>query len=300
MRFVSFYLSNIHMLRIVDVKKITLEKIIIKPTTVTPNSPLRKIREVLLKNRVKRVVITSRKKPLGIITEKDIAKKIYSLKSKSMSDVKASDFKQKKLFTLQKEDTVSQCAKIMKKHRISVVIITNEENELEGIVTKTDLASIFLTKSSKQYKVSEIMKKQVISATPSDPILHVEKLLLKYGISRVVIKRNHKPVGVITFRDFVPAKIPQWISKNADPREVQEYKWKKGLEEIHSNEISYLFPFQASDIMSENPITIEYDSEVKKAITLMIKHNISGLPVVKKSRLVGIITKSDIVKTLAS
>jgi len=62
--------------------------------------------------------------------------------------------------------------------------------------------------------------------------------------------------------------------------------------------MSYLFPFHAIDIMTSNPITIEVDEDVKFAITLMIKHNISGLPVVKKSKLVGIITKSDIVNVL--
>ena len=144
------------------------------------------------------------------------------------------------------------------------------------------------------------MKTNVITAAPSDPILFVESLLLKYGISRIIIKRNQKPVGVITFRDFVPAKIPQWIAESADPKEVQEYKFKKGLEEIHSNQMSYLFPFHATDIMSTNPITIEKDKEVKLAITRMIKYNISGLPVVKNSKLVGIITKSDIVNTLAN
>jgi len=51
--------------------------------------------------------------------------------------------------------------------------------------------------------------------------------------------------------------------------------------------------------MTPNPITIEEDKDVKDAILLMIKHNISGLPVVKKSKLVGIITKSDIVSILA-
>jgi CBS domain-containing protein len=51
--------------------------------------------------------------------------------------------------------------------------------------------------------------------------------------------------------------------------------------------------------MASNPITIEADKDVKLAITLMIKHNISGLPVVKKSKLVGIITKSDIVNVLS-
>jgi CBS domain-containing protein len=123
--------------------------------------------------------------------------------------------------------------------------------------------------------------------------------LIKYGISRVIIKRNQIPVGIITFRDFVPAKIPQWIAESADPKEVQEYKFKKGLEETHSNQMSYLFPFHATDIMTPNPITIEEDKDVKQVITLMIKHNISGLPVIKKSKLVGIITKSDIVTALA-
>ena len=282
-----------------DVKKIKLSELITKPITVNPNTTLLKTRESLLKNKVKRIVIVDKKKPMGVITEKDIAKKIYGLGSNPIKSVKAKDFIPKKLFTLTADNTVEECAKMMKKHRISAVIITNDDNTLRGIVTETDLVKAFLTKESTSFKVSEIMKKDVITASPSDPILHVESLLLKYGISRVVIKRNQSPVGIITFRDFVPAKIPQWIAESADPKEVQEYKFKKGLEEIHSNQMSYLFPFHATDIMATKPITIEMNDDIKNAITLMIKNNISGLPVVKKSKLVGIVTKSDIVAALA-
>jgi len=282
-----------------DVKKIELLELITKPITVNPNTTLLKTRESLLKNKVKRIVIVDKKKPMGVITEKDIAKKIYGLGSNPIKSVKAKDFIPKKLFTLTADNTVEECAKMMKKHRISAVIITNDDNTLRGIVTETDLVKAFLTKESTSFKVSEIMKKDVITASPSDPILHVESLLLKYGISRVVIKRNQSPVGIITFRDFVPAKIPQWIAESADPKEVQEYKFKKGLEEIHSNQMSYLFPFHATDIMATKPITIEMNDDIKNAITLMIKNNISGLPVVKKSKLVGIVTKSDIVAALA-
>ena len=282
-----------------DVKKIELLELITKPITVNPNTTLLKTRESLLKNKVKRIVIVDKKKPIGVITEKDIAKKIYGLGSNPIKSVKAKDFIPKKLFTLTADNTVEECAKMMKKHRISAVIITNDDNTLRGIVTETDLVKAFLTKESTSFKVSEIMKKDVITASPSDPILHVESLLLKYGISRVVIKRNQSPVGIITFRDFVPAKIPQWIAESADPKEVQEYKFKKGLEEIHSNQMSYLFPFHATDIMATKPITIEMDDDIKNAVTLMIKNNISGLPVVKKSKLVGIVTKSDIVAALA-
>ena len=282
-----------------DIKNLKLTKMVTKPVTVSPTTPLLKIREKLLKNKVKRIIIVDKKKPLGVITEKDIAKKIYTLGTRPLSSVLAKEFIQKKIFALTRDDSIHQCAKMMKKNRISVVVILNDDKTLGGIITKTDLVTIFFTKKHPSFKVSEIMKKEIITAAPSDPILHIESLLIKYGISRVIVKRGQKPVGVVTFRDFVPAKIPQWIAESADPKEVQEYKFKKGLEEIHSNQMSYLFPFQATDIMAHNPITVEADEDVRTAITKMIKNNISGLPVVKNTKLVGIITKSDIVKKLA-
>ena len=281
-----------------DIKNLKLLELIKKPVTVGLNTSLLKTREILLENKIKRVIVLEKRKPVGVITEKDIAKKIYQLGTKPINSVKAKDFIPRKLFTLTRNNSVQECAKMIKNHRISLVIILNKNKTLDGIVTKTDLVEVFLTKESSPIKVSKVMKRKLITAAPSDPILHVESLLIKYGISRVVIKRNQSPVGIITFRDFVPAKIPQWIAESADPKEVQEYKFKKGLEETHSNQMSYLFPFHATDIMTSNPITVEENEDVKKAIMLMIKHNISGLPVVKKSKLVGIITKSDIVTAL--
>ncbi len=282
-----------------DAKNSKLSELIKKPITVGPNTTLTKTREILLDNKIKRVIVVDKRKPIGVVTEKDIAKKIYQLGSKPINSVKAKDFKPRKLFTLTRENTVQECAKMMKKHRISLVIILNKDKTLGGIITKGDLVKVFLTKESSPIKVSKVMKRELITAAPSDPILHIESLLIKFGISRVIVERNRKPVGIITFRDFVPAKIPQWIAESADPKEVQEYKFKKGLKEIHSNQMSYLFPFHATDIMTSNPITVDEGEDVKEAIILMIKHNISGLPVVKKSKLVGIITKSDIVNTLA-
>ena len=283
-----------------NIKDLELSEFVTKPVTVSPSTSLLKTREILLQKKVKRVIVTDKNHPIGVITEKDIAKKIYELGTKPIKSVKAKDFKLKTLYTLNKENTVKDCARLMKKHRISLVIILKKDKTLAGIVTKTNLTSAFLTKGSDSMLVSKVMKTNVVAASPSDPILFVESLLLKYGISRVIIKRNQKPVGVITFRDFVPAKIPQWIAESADPKEVQEYKFKKGLTETHSNQMNYLFPFHATDIMSTNPITVNKDDEVKVAITKMVKYNISGLPVLHNSRLVGIITKSDIVRTLAN
>ncbi len=78
-----------------DLKNLKLSKLIKKPITVTPNTILTKIREILLKNKIKRVIVVDKKKPIGVITEKDIAKKIYELGSNPIKSVKAIDFKQR-------------------------------------------------------------------------------------------------------------------------------------------------------------------------------------------------------------
>ncbi|MDO8640534.1 MAG: CBS domain-containing protein, partial [Nitrosarchaeum sp.] len=120
-----------------------------------------------------------------------------------------------------------------------------------------------------------------------------------HRIARIVIQRNSIPVGIITYRDFVPAKLPYWLAQSANPKEVENYRMKSNLNEFHDTPMNHLLHFKAVDIMSPNPITVEFDKDVGVAVLLMIRNGISGLPVVKKSKMIGIITKTDIVNAIA-
>ncbi|NIM25088.1 MAG: CBS domain-containing protein [Nitrososphaeria archaeon] len=282
-------------------KSADLNQIIIKKTiTVSPNTSLLNAREILLRHNLKRlVVVDSKKRPIGIITEKDIAKTIYALGDKPIKTVKVSGFMSKKLFNVKKSASIYDCAKLMRRHRISSVIVIGKNGVLEGLITKTDLASIFLTHAVSPLKVSKIMTRKVITAMPGDSLLYVESLLIHNRISRIVVQRNKVPVGIITYRDFVPAKLPHWIAQYADPKEVEDYRTKKDLTDFQVNQMSHLLHFKAVDIMASNPITVNADEDVGVAVLLMIRNGVSGLPVVKNSKLVGIITKADIVKAIA-
>jgi CBS domain-containing protein len=295
------YLTNKDNNAILQLKNADLNRVMIRRMiTVSPSTTLLDAREVLLRHNLKRlVVIDSKNKPVGIITEKDIAKTIYALGDKPIKSVKVSGFMSKKLIAVKNTDSIYDCAKLMKKNHISSIIVLGKNEVLEGLVTKTDLASIFLTHAIEPLKVSKIMTRNVITAMPGDSLLYVESLLIHNRIARIVVQRNRVPVGVITFRDFVPAKLPHWIAQSADPKEVQEYRMKSDFDSFHVNQMSHLLHFKAVDIMSSNPITIDADEDVGVAVLLMIRNNISGIPVVKKSKLVGIITKTDIVKAIA-
>jgi CBS domain-containing protein len=302
MIFELIYLTSKINLMLMLLKNADLNKIIIKRTiTISPNSNLLDAREVLLRHNLKRlVVIDSKKRPVGIITEKDIAKTIYALGDKPIRSIKVSGFMSKKLITVKKTDSVYDCAKLMKKNHISSIIVLGDNGVLEGLVTKTDLVSIFLTHTTTPLKVSKIMTRKVITAMPGDSLLYVESLLIHNRIARIVIQRNRIPVGIITYRDFVPAKLPYWLAQSADPKEVENYRMRGNLDEFQVNQMNHLLHFKAVDIMSSNPITVGADEDVGVAVLLMIRNRISGLPVVRNSKLIGIITKTDIVNAIAS
>lgn len=281
-------------------KNPSLDQAIRNAITVTDTMNLLEAREVLLKHHVGRMpVLNSSKKPVGIITEKDFVRAIYKFSGKEVSKISVRDFMSRNLITVKKSDTLYDCAKLMQSHRISSILVMDNDR-LAGIITKTDLASVFLTQSVEPLKVSQIMTKNVISVMPADSLLLVESLLIKHKISRIIVARNKKPVGIITNRDFLPAKMPKWIREFADPKEVEKYRLNPNPDEFKMNQLSYILSFRAEDIMTPNPVTVNADEQVSAAVLIMIRNGISGLPVVRKSILCGIITKSDVVRAITS
>jgi CBS domain-containing protein len=282
-------------------KKSGLGHVIVKRSiSVKPSTSILEAREIMFKHRIKRlIVLDSKNKPVGIITEKDVARSVYNLGNKSIKSISVGDIMSKKLVTVTKKNSIYDCAKLMQNYKIGSVIVLNNGGTLAGIITKTDLVSVFLTQAAAPLKVSDIMTRKVITVNPSDSILLVESLLINNKVTRIVVQRKRRPVGIITHRNFVPAKIPHWIAESADPKEVNDFRLSSHLTEFKTNQLAYLLPFKAVDIMTSNPVTVDANEDVSRAALLMIRHDISGLPVVRGASLVGIITKSDIVKAIA-
>lgn len=276
-----------------------LNQIIKKTVTVSKKITLLDARSILLRYKISRIIISENEKAIGILTEKDLVKSIYNLSNKPIERIPVSEIMTTRLITATEDATLYDCARLMSDNKISSVIILKKDGKLAGIVTKTDLTSVFLTQATVPLQVSKIMTKNVITVKPVDSLLYVESILVKNRISRVVVERNRKPVGIITHRDFVPAKIPLWLRQSGDSQEVERYRMATRPTEFNLNPPSYLSTFIAADIMSPNPITVVATDDVSEASLLMIRNGISGLPVVKNSLLVGIITKTDIVKAIA-
>ena len=270
-----------------------------KAITITPQTGILDAIEVIQKYKIGRLVVIDRtRKPVGIITEKDMLKSLYPLDSKPIGSIQVGDLMSKNLITVTKKDSVYKCAKIMKDNNISSVIVLHD-GILDGILTKTDLVFNFLNQESTSLKVSKIMTTKVVTISPKDSLFLVESMLINNKISRVVVVQNQKPVGIITYRDFIPARIPNRLGTDTDPSELRDMWYSPHPNQFNINQLGYVLTFKAEDIMTKNPVTIGDSDDVSMVALIMYRYDISGIPVVRQSKLVGIVTKSDIVFALA-
>ncbi|HXX06146.1 MAG TPA: CBS domain-containing protein, partial [Candidatus Bathyarchaeia archaeon] len=246
----------------------SLNQIIKKPIIISQKTTLLDARSILLRHRISRLIVSKDDKPIGIITEKDLVKAIYTLNDIPIEKILVSEIMSKSLVSVGENATLYDCARLMLNNKISSVVI-KKDGSLSGIITKTDLASVFLTQSAGPLEISKIMTKKVITVKPADSLLFVESVLIKNRLSRVVVKRNRRPVGIITHRDFIPAKMPLWLRQYGDPIEVEKYRMANQPYEYKSNQLSYLATFIAADIMTPNPVTVDASDDVSEASLLM-------------------------------
>lgn len=279
---------------------VELKSIIKIPITITPNTNILEARDILLKYRIGRLVVELNKKPIGIVTEKDIARNVSIFSEKPIEKILVKDIMSKDLVVVSPDATIFECAKLMKKHGISSVIIQNKVGMLIGLVTKSDLVSTFLIQSTASLNISKIMSKKVITVSQDDSVFEVRSILFNNKISRVIVTKNKNPIGIITYRDFIPVKTFDFYKGSLDSTEKQELLSSVYLNELNVNRLSYLLTFSAKDIMTKEPFVVSSDDDVYTAAILMVRHGISGIPVIRNKKLVGIITKSDIVNVLAT
>jgi len=125
-------------------------------------------------------------------------------------------------------------------------------------------------------RVEEAMTTPVVVVKPGANLAHVRRLMVRYRVGRIVVVDNAlRPIGIVTKSDFVKLASRPLVKRSLESIPVEE-------------------------IMTPNPVVIEADKGLKEAARLMLQHGVSGLPVVDdKGRLVGIITKTDIVRVYA-
>ena len=131
--------------------------------------------------------------------------------------------------------------------------------------------------------VQDWMSKELITIEGDASIMKASKLMKQNNIKHLPVLKKGRLIGIISDRDL----------KEAQPSKATTL-------DIH--ELYYLLDeVKVKSIMSPNLFTIFLGETLEKAAAVMLKQNISALPVVNpKSELIGIITKGDVFRAFVS
>lgn len=116
-----------------ETKSIMIKKVVTFPR----QAPLKTIAKEMAKKNISCVVLVERGKPVGVLTERDVMKKIVS-KNKSLENLKAEDIMTKKPLVVQETENIFNAAALMEKHKIRRLPIVRGK-KLVGIITETDV-----------------------------------------------------------------------------------------------------------------------------------------------------------------
>ncbi len=128
--------------------------------------------------------------------------------------------------------------------------------------------------------VAQWMTKSVVTIKPKDTLRHARERLEKYRINQLPVVVNDKVVGIVTdrdVRDAYPSSLRLFHGKDID-----EFGDSHTVEEV----------------MTYNVITVTPQTALREAAQRLRRQRFGALPVVENSKLVGIITRSDLLDAM--
>lgn len=148
----------------------------------------------------------------------------------------------------------------------------------------------------KMITAKEIMTTEVITLTPKTDIVQAAKVLLDNGINGApVVDPEGRVLGILCQSDLVVQQmrlpVPTIFTL------LDGYVSLTSSKQIEK-QVRKIAALTVAEAMTPNPVSVQSDTHLETIAGLMVDSHFHTLPVVDQGRLVGIIGKEDVLKTL--
>ena len=226
------------------------------------------------KHNIARLPVLEEGNLVGIITQRDIMEKIgYFKEDMKVSTFHISTCMTRDPFVLTPSDPVEKAVELFCTKGISGIPIVDKK--LVGMVTKLDAIEVF----DYSQKVSQCYNTQFFSVSAEERVVHARMLMLEHG-ERCLPVINGALTGIITIKDVI----------------FELYKFME-LIDRHQSTLVRNVPIEEAMNRNPKPAFLSQDLEEVKAV--MVKENLSTLPVLNEvGDVVGLLSKDEMIQVL--
>ena len=131
--------------------------------------------------------------------------------------------------------------------------------------------------------ISRIMSTELITVHHGDPISKVRQLMQKTGVHHVPVVSGENLVGIISWSDILNLSFGQAFGTD-----------ERTVDAVLDHSITL------EQAMKKDPVTLPHDANVRHAAEILAEGGFHSLPVVSGTKLIGIVTSTDLIKYLLS
>ena len=265
---------------------------------ITPDEPISHARKLMLKHKIGSIVVVNDDKMVGIVTKSDLVKRLAQAepiwRRRPIDKVPINLVMTESPITIYPGASIKQAVELMLDNNINNIPVT--KNSVVGMITKKDIVR-YVSEQSIDASVSDMMGECFISVHRHHTINHVIDEMSKNEVNKViVIDDTEEAVGIISTTNLALSTM----TDNEDKLSTKHIKMAR--RPTPGGEKSYRYikevPLVAEDIMSRPVVTIKSNDSVVNAAKIMIKENITALPVEHDEEIIGMISRSDVIRTI--
>jgi CBS domain-containing protein len=233
------------------------------------NDQITKARQILRDDRFREVyVVDAKKNILGYI---DLTDGLRVTATKSNVTVEGYI---KEGPTVSPTDSLGQVARVMRDNETDSVAVVDSSRHIIGGVLLSDVFPVITSRHELRGTVASHMTTEVIIASPTDTIQKIYTMIMESGFSAFPVVKKKRIVGLISRRDLIRTRRVQSVIAHHAHTTIEE-------------------------IMSKDVITISPDEPIGSAAELLVKYDVSRLPVTDGDQIVGIVDRHDVLRGLA-
>ncbi len=147
-----------------------------------------------------------------------------------------------------------------------------------------------------ELKVRDIMSKDPLTVTPEQTVTEAAHLMVDNRIGALPVLENDRLIGIVTEGDLimqdVKLEFPTYLHL------LDGFIMYPPATARFEAELKKAVAADVRAVMTTDPITVQADAPVEDAATLLVEREVSRLPVLEGEKLVGVVSKSDVVRSL--
>jgi len=256
-------------------QELLIKDIMAKPVTIAKSAKVTEALDRMLDEGIDPLIATQQNGIAGIVSRQAIAEKLGNRHDAGIAPaaIHVSSVVKEDFTSVYPDESINVLIPLLQVHKL--VVVYDADHNLIGQVSAIDL----LKKVQPEGKLADVLEK-ALTIEADERVVHLRRRMLDDSITRFVVTDQDKITGIVTETDVA----------------IAMRKFRESVEGKHQDH--RIRTLLVKDIMSTPVITVDGSVKISEVIGIMLKKNISAVPVMEKGRLAGLVTRCSLVNAL--